>query len=58
MIKDTPRTDNAIFTHYDEMCDDEFTYVLPSFARKLEREVETLKDEIEGMHEDAAGADI
>ena len=52
----TPRTD-ATVTGNSEPTVDEYED-LAAFARQLEREVETLKDEIEGMHEDAAGADI
>ena len=41
-MSDTPRTDKAIFAHYDEMFDEEFEYVEPQFARNLEREADKL----------------
>ena len=53
----TPRTDNATFTHYDEMLDAEFKYVRVDFAEKLEREIGQLCAALEQEERRRLGAE-
>ena len=52
-MSDTPRTDENISEHYDEMCDDTFEYVNVGIARKLERELNEAKQDVIRMQKEA-----